>query len=599
MPAKIEDYAMIGDCETAALVRRDGSIDWLCWPRFDSAACFAALLGTAENGRWLLAPSDAATSTTRRYRGDTLILETRFTTATGSVVVIDFMPPRGKASDLMRLVIGEQGTVSMRTELVLRFGYGAFVPWVTHVGPGTWRAIAGPDMVTLFTPAPLHGEDHKSVAEFTIKAGERMPFVLTYSPSHLPPPAESDIDAALADTASFWEQWIARAQPCESWPECVRRSLVTLRALIYAPTGAIVAAPTTSLPEQLGGVRNWDYRFCWLRDATLTLLALLRAGFYEESVAWRDWLLRAIAGNPEQTQTLYGVAGERYLKEWVADWLPGFQGSKPVRIGNAAHSQLQLDVYGEVIDALHQARRAGMDALDHAWSIQRELLDYLATAWEQPDESIWEVRCERRHFTYSKVMCWVAFDRSLADAEQFGFTGPIEQWRALRARIHAEVCERGYDAERNCFVQSYGSPELDASLLLIPAVGFLPPTDPRVLGTIAAIERNLMEHGLVKRYHTSTADDGLPAGEGMFLACSFWLADAYALCGRRAEARALYERLLALRNDVGLLAEEYDPVGKQMLGNFPQAFSHLSLIATAYNLSQGEHPVERRSATAS
>jgi GH15 family glucan-1,4-alpha-glucosidase len=596
MSNRIEDYALIGDCETAALVGRDGSIDWLCWPRFDSAACFAALLGTADNGRWLLAAADSDARVSRRYRRDTLILETCFETSTGSALVIDFMPPRGAASDLMRIVVGKRGEVRMRTEIILRFGYGAYAPWVTRVAEDTWRAVAGPDMVSLRTPAPLRGEDLKTVADFTVTAGQSVPFVMTYAPSHLPPPQLPSVEESLHLTESFWSDWIRSGRDYDDWSEPIKRSLITLRALIYTPTGGIVAAPTTSLPERIGGTRNWDYRYCWLRDATLTLLAFMDAGYYEEAAAWRDWLLRAIAGSPEQTQIMYGLAGERRLPEWEADWLLGHEGSKPVRIGNAAHSQLQLDVYGEVMDALYHARSAGLDQNGRAWAIQRELLEYLAKAWELPDQGLWEIRGAPRHFTYSKMMCWVAFDRAIKDAERFGFTCPVQQWSEIRDRIHEQVCERGYDSRRNCFVQSYGSDQLDASLLLIPQLGFLPADDERVLGTVRAIERELLTDGFVRRYNTTAVDDGLPAGEGVFLACTFWLADAYAMCGRREEAEALFQRLVGIANDVGLFAEEYDPVRRRMLGNFPQGFSHLSLIATAFNLAHPRQPARQRPA---
>jgi GH15 family glucan-1,4-alpha-glucosidase len=594
MAIRIEDYALIGDCETAALVGRNGSIDWLCWPRFDSPACFAALLGGPDNGRWLLAPEDSSAVISRRYRRDTLVLETRFETATGCIVVVDFMPPRGTASDLIRIVRGERGTVRMRTELIIRFGYGSFVPWMMRVEHDTWRAIAGPDMVSLRTSVPLHGEDLKTVAEFDVKAGESVSFALCYAPSHLGSSPLSQVEEALTQTEAFWREWLARGRDAGRWSDSVKRSLITLRALIYAPTGGIVAAPTTSLPERIGGTRNWDYRFCWLRDATLTLLAFMDAGFYEEAAEWRMWLLRAVAGRPEQMQIMYGVAGERRLPELEADWLPGYEGSLPVRIGNAAHSQLQLDVYGEIMDALSQARNGGLDPNDRAWAIQLELLKYLTRAWKEPDHGLWEVRGPAQHFTYSKVMCWVAFDRAIKDAERFGFDGAIDEWRRMRRCIHEQICERGYDSERNCFVQAYGSDQLDASLLLIPQLGFLPPQDRRVQGTIAAIEQELMVDGLVRRYNTAATDDGLPAGEGAFLACSFWLADAYAMCGRRDEAQALYQRLTALANDVGLLSEEYDPSHRRMLGNFPQAFSHVALIATAFNLEQAQRPAEQR-----
>ena len=595
MPLPIEDYAMIGDCETAALVGRDGSIDWLCWPRFDSDACFAALLGTPEHGRWLLVPRATDVKVTRRYRDDTLILETRFETETGTVCVIDFMPPRDHSSDLVRIVVGERGEVAMHTELVIRFGYGNAVPWVTHIAHDTWRAIAGPDMVLLRTPAPMHGENLKSVADFVVKEGETVPFVLRYAPSHLPDVKLTDAQRALTRTERFWRQWVAKGQRIGKWSDSVTRSLITLRALIYAPTGGIVAAPTTSLPEQLGGERNWDYRFCWLRDATLTLLALMDAGYFDEAIAWREWLLRAIAGTPGQMQIMYGVAGERRLTEWELPGLPGYEGSKPVRVGNGAHGQLQLDVYGEVMDALHQARVGGIARSESAWALQRQLLDHLEQIWEKPDCGLWEVRGPPQHFTHSKIMAWVAFDRGIKDAEAYGLTCPLEHWRKLRARIHAQICERGYDAQRNCFVQAYGSNLLDASLLQMPELGFLPPDDPRLLGTIRAIETRLLRDGFVLRYDTAATEDGLPPGEGAFIACSFWLANAYAMTGRHADAVQLFERLVALSNDVGLLAEEYDPAAGRLVGNFPQGFSHLSVIVTAFNLAHTEKPAQQRS----
>jgi GH15 family glucan-1,4-alpha-glucosidase len=597
MPSRIEDYALIGDLQTTALVGRDGSIDWLCWPRFDSDACFAALLGGSEHGRWLIASRDSEAKTTRRYRDDTLILETRFETSSGAAVVVDFMPPRGRASDIVRLVIGERGEIPLRTELVVRFGDGASVPWVTRIATGVWQAIAGPDMVILHTSVPMHGENLKSVADFTVRAGETLSFVLTYVPSHLEPPPALDVSQALSETEHFWRDWVAKGKRTQRWSREVTRSLITLRALIHSPTGGIVAAPTTSLPEQLGGTRNWDYRFCWLRDATLTLLAFMNAGYYDEADAWRRWLLRAIAGSPEQLQIMYGIAGERRLTEWEVPWLPGYEGAKPVRVGNGAHGQLQLDVFGEVMDAIHQARRGGLSTSEAGWALECALLSRLSAVWREPDYGIWEVRGPPRHFTYSKIMAWVAFDRAIKDAEQYSLPAPLDEWRALREEIHSEVCERGYDGLRNTFVQSYGSDQLDASLLLIPELGFLPPHDPRVLGTIAAIEASLMRDGFVYRYDTAGSDDGLPPGEGTFIACSFWLADAYAMTGRIAEARALFERLLALCNDVGLLAEEYDPVARRMVGNFPQAFSHLSLIGTAFNLAHASKPAEQRSET--
>jgi GH15 family glucan-1,4-alpha-glucosidase len=595
MPGRIEDYALIGDLETAALVGRDGSIDWLCWPRFDSDACFAALLGDASHGRWLLGPAASGVKVTRRYRENTLILETRLESETGAATIVDFMPPRSNISDVIRLVIGERGEVALCTELVIRFGYGAIVPWVTRVAPGLWQAIAGPDMLQLHTDVPMQGENLKSVCRFTVKQGERVSFVLAHCQSHLRPPKKPDVEKALADTEHFWREWVAKGQRTQPWPESAIRSLITLRALIYRPTGGIVAAPTTSLPERLGGVRNWDYRYCWLRDATLTLLAFMNAGHFDEADAWRDWLLRAIAGSPDQLQIMYGIAGERRLTEWEVPWLPGYEKSAPVRIGNAAHSQLQLDVFGEIMDALHQARVGGIATLETGWSLQCQLLSHLTRIWEQPDYGIWEVRGAPRHFTYSKIMAWVAFDRAIKDAQRYKLDAPIDEWCGHRDRIHRQVCERAYDSRRNCFVQSYGSTALDASLLLIAQLGFLPADDERYLGTVRIIEANLLQDGFVQRYDTRATDDGLPPGEGVFLPCSFWLADAYAMCGRLEEAQALFERLLALSNDVGLLAEEYDPVSRRLVGNFPQAFSHLSLVATAANLVHAKKPAAQRS----
>jgi GH15 family glucan-1,4-alpha-glucosidase len=595
MPSRIADYALIGDCETAALVGRDGSIDWLCWPRFDSDACFAALLGTPDHGRWLLAPRQERVSISRRYVPDTLILETRFETADSAVTLIDFMPPRGTNSDIVRLVVGERGRVEMRFELVIRFGYGSVVPWVTRLEDGALRAVAGPDMILLHTPVAVHGENMKTVGDFAVEAGESIPFVLTHAPSHLPPPKTPDPFIALEETRTFWLDWTATCRTRAHCPRGVVRSLITLKALTYAPTGGIVAAPTTSLPEHLGGSRNWDYRYCWLRDATLTLLALMNAGYYEEAHAWREWLLRTVAGSPQQSQIMYGIAGERRLPEWEVPWLPGYFGAQPVRIGNGAHGQLQLDVYGEIMDALHQARRGGLAVSASGWGLQLAFLDHLATVWTEPDESIWEVRGPRRHFTFSKVMAWVAFDRALKSAVTFNLKGPTETWRQLRSQIHQEVCRNGYDPELGSFVQSYGSKELDASLLLLPVVGFLPPADPRIHSTVAAIERGLMVDGFVRRYDTSRVDDGLPPGEGAFLACSFWLVDAYTLIGRLADARALYDRLLGLRNDVGLLSEEYDPAAGELVGNFPQAFSHVALVNSAFNLHRADKPAEQRS----
>jgi GH15 family glucan-1,4-alpha-glucosidase len=595
MASKIEDYALIGDCETAALVGRDGSIDWLCWPRFDSAACFAALVGTTGNGRWLIGAADQTATVRRRYRDRTLILETDIQTADGAAVVVDFMPPRGQASDVVRLVVGKRGKVKIRVELIIRFDYGALVPWVTRREDGSLSAIAGPDMVVLRTPAALLGKDRTHVGEFTIAAGQTVPFALTYGPSHLPLPRPIDPLAALADTEAFWREWSGYAEPLGQWSDPVNRSLITLKALTYRPTGGIIAAPKTSLPEQLGGQRNWDYRYCWLRDATFTLLALMNSGYYEEAQAWRAWLLRAIAGDPAQAQIMYGLLGERRLTEWEAPWLVGFEGVEPVRIGNAAVDQLQLDIYGEVIDAFYQGRSGKLGADEASWASQRALLTHLEKIWDKPDEGIWEVRGGRQQFTHSKVMAWVAFDRAIKSVEKFFVRGPIDHWRALRKTIHDDVCRHAFNADVGAFVQSYGSQELDASALLIPLVGFLPPSDPRVRSTVEAIERRLTVDGLVRRYDPNRTRNGLPGNEGAFLACSFWLADNLLLQGRRKDAHRLFERLLSLRNDVGLLSEEYDPHAKRLVGNFPQAFSHISLINTAHNLSRAEKPTKQRS----
>ena len=595
---RIEDYAIIGDGETAALVSRGGSIDWLCWPRFDSPACFAALLGTAEHGRWLMAPAGASSSQ-RRYRPDTLILETMFETPTGVAAVIDFMPPRDSASDIVRLVRGVSGSVSFRTELVVRFDYGSIIPWISQTPEVTTElhAVAGPDKLTLRTSIALRGEGGATLGDFTVAAGEEVQFVLTYCASHLPVPRATKVAAALADTERFWKKWSGKCQFEGPWRDAVLRSLMTLKSLIYSPTGGIVAAATTSLPEHIGGRRNWDYRYCWLRDATFTLLALLDAGYVEEAERWRDWLVRALAGAPAQAQIMYGVGGERRLTEWEAGWLPGYEGSRPVRIGNAAADQRQLDVYGEVADALHHARLAGLAPAEAAWAVQRELTMHVAGIWAEPDEGIWEVRGPRQHFTHSKVMAWVAMDRAIKAAEKHELPAALDHWREVRKRIHEDVCANGFSARRKSFVQAYGSQQLDASLLMIPLVGFLPPDDPRSQGTVEAIGRELMVDGLVHRYHTAAMDDGLPAGEGAFLACSFWYVDNLVLLGRRDEARELFEHLLSLRNDVGLLAEEYDPIAKRQLGNFPQAFSHVALITSAYNLTQREaaSPARQRS----
>jgi GH15 family glucan-1,4-alpha-glucosidase len=596
MSAKIEDYALIGDCETAALVGRDGSLDWLCWPRFDSPACFAALLGGPEHGRWLIAPASKVMKTSRAYRADTLILETRFETSDGVVLLTDFMPLRGTNSDVIRRVTGLQGRVSMRTELIIRADYGRTVPWVSRIEGGGLRAVAGPHMLVLQTNAPLRGEDLSTVGEFSITATETVDFTLTYGPSHLPVPPTIDPSEALTDTEAFWREWAGRCTVEGPWREPALRSLITLKALTYRPTGGIVAAATTSLPERIGGERNWDYRFCWLRDATFTLLSLMGAGYYEEARDWRNWLVRAAAGSPAQMQIMYGLAGERDLTERSLPWLPGYQGSAPVRLGNAAADQLQLDVFGEVIDALHSARKGSLAPNEAAWNLERALIEHLEQVWNLPDEGLWEVRGRRRCFTHSKVMAWVAFDRAVKAVEDFGLDGPVERWRALREEVHREVCNRAFNADQGSFVQYFGGRELDASLLLMPLVGFLPPDDPRILGTVAAVERRLSVDGLLLRYDTGTSDDGLPPGEGTFLACSFWLADNLVLQGRYAEAQMLFERLLALRNDVGLLAEEYDPRGRRFLGNFPQAFSHVALINTALNLTRaaGEAPAHQR-----
>ncbi|WP_153102208.1 glycoside hydrolase family 15 protein [Paraburkholderia hayleyella] len=595
MPALIEDYALVGDGLTAALISRDGSVDWLCWPRFDSGACFAALLGTEANGCWRLAPvSDTPPIITRRYRGETLILETDFETPEGAVTIIDFMPRGNGWSELIRIVVGRRGTVRMKMELVLRFDYGFSIPWVSRLTHENGiKAIVGPDAVVLRTPIEMHGENMRTLAEFDVSADERVPFSLAYAASHLRLPPPRDPFTALARTENFWLEWSARGTVQGRWAPQIRRSLITLKALAYEPTGGIVAAPTTSLPEHLGGSRNWDYRYCWLRDATITLLAMMRGGYYEEARAWRTWLARVTAGAPEQLQIMYGIAGERRLPEFEIEWLPGYENSKPVRIGNNAVGQLQLDVYGEVMNALHLARVGGLQADDTAWNVQCTILKHLETIWEQPDEGIWETRGGRQHFTFSKVMAWVAFDRAIKSAEMFDLPAPLEHWRELRARIHADVCARAWNPALNVFAQTYGGSDLDASVLLLPLLGFLPPSDPRIKHTVAAIERDLTHDGFVMRYRTTEFNDGLPPGEGTFLACSFWLVDNLALQGRMEEARAMYERLLALANDVGLLAEEYDPASGRLVGNFPQAFSHVALVHTGLNLMKHEQAMAR------
>ncbi len=597
MALLVEDYALLGDTQTAALVGRDGSIDWLCFPRFDSGAVFAALLGTKEHGRWLVSPAGDVTSTRRRYRENTLILETEMATPDGTVRLIDFMPPRGSAPDVVRIVEGVSGRVPMRMELRLRFDYGRVVPWVRQE-EGALVAVAGPDSCWLRTPVQTRGEDLHTVADFVVEQGDRVPFVLTWRESHLPAPEPIHADHALRDTEDYWHEWLAHSTYDGDWRDAVMRSLITLKALTFAPTGGIVAAPTTSLPEKLGGVRNWDYRFCWLRDATITLQALMYAGFDEEARDWRRWLLRAIAGDPAEVQIMYGVAGERRLPEYVAEWLPGYDGN-PVRIGNEAVDQFQLDVYGEVMDALYQARASGLSGGASTWALQRSLMKVVAERWREPDEGIWEVRGGPRHFTHSKLMAWVAADRAVRSVEKFGLDGPLEEWRQLRDDIRAEILDRGYDPRRETFTQYYGSEELDAALLMVPMVGFLAADDPRVIGTVAAVERHLLRDGFVQRYtqRASTDTDGLPPGEGAFLACTFWLADNYSLMGRADEAVALFERLLALRNDLGLLSEEYDPQEGRLVGNFPQAFSHVPLLNTARNLSVAGGPSHQREKT--
>jgi GH15 family glucan-1,4-alpha-glucosidase len=583
---RIEDYGLIGDTHTAALVSNTGSIDWLCLPRFDSAACFAALLGDERNGRWLITPAGEITSVHRGYQGDSLILETEFRTADGVVRLVDCMPPRERAPDVARVVEGVRGTVPMRMELVVRFDYGSIVPWVRRLD-GALHFVGGPDSLWLRTPVRVRGENLRTVAEFNVVEGDRVPFVLTWHASHQRAPRPIDPVRSIDDTGAWWSEWASHISYRGGWRDAVIRSLLTLKALTFQPTGGIVAAPTTSLPEAIGGVRNWDYRYCWLRDATFTLDALLLAGAIEEAKAWREWLLRAVAGQPEQMQILYGVAGERRVSEQELSWLPGYERSGPARTGNAAVNQFQLDVYGEVMDALHLARRSGIQTDEVAWDFQLALMDFLESNWQRPDEGLWEIRGPRRHFTHSKVMAWVAVDRAIKATESYHLSGPADRWRALREQLHDEVCERGYDAERNTFVQSYGSDKLDASLLQIPLVGFLDGSDERVRGTLDAIQRELCEDGFVRRYDSEDAPqiDGLPPGEGAFLACSFWLADNLALAGRLDEAREQFERLLSLRNDLGLLAEEYDPKLGRQLGNFPQAFSHVPMVNTARLLS--------------
>ncbi|HEX2850098.1 MAG TPA: glycoside hydrolase family 15 protein [Acidimicrobiales bacterium] len=590
MALPLEEYGLIGDTHTGALVGTDGSIDWLCLPRFDSGACFAALLGDRMDGRWLLAPKGAGRATRRHYRDGTLILETEWDTPDGTVRVVDCMPPRSEEPDLVRVVEGVKGTVRMTFELVIRFDYGSIVPWVRRLDDGSLSAIGGPDALYLHTPVHTEGQGMTTVAEFEVTEGDRVPFVLVWHPSNEPPPPRPNGVAQVERTEQWWKAWSSKCEypKDDQHREEVLSSLIVLKALTFAPTGGIVAAPTTSLPEQIGGPRNWDYRYCWLRDATFTLYALIQAGYTSEAVAWRDWLLRAVAGDPADLQIMYGPAGERRLPELELDWLGGYESSTPVRVGNAASRQFQLDVYGEVMDCLHQARRAGVEMARAAWDLQLALLDFLEGKWREPDDGIWEVRGGRRQFTHSKVMAWVAMDRAVKAVEKFGLEGPVDRWRAVRTEIHREVCDQGFDAGRNTFVQSYGSAHLDAALLMIPMVGFLPPKDPRVVGTIEAVERELCHGGFVMRYahdEDTQSLDGLPPGEGAFLACTFWLADALAMVDRGDDAEALFDRLLGLRNDLGLLAEEYDTDRKRLVGNFPQALSHLSLVNTAFNMA--------------
>ncbi len=585
MSSPIEDYALVGDTHSAALVGRDGSVDWLCLPRFDSPSCFARLLGNEDHGRWLLAPTGEVTATTRRYRGASTILETEWTTASGRVRVTDFMPPRHVHPRLVRLVEGLEGDVEMTTELVVRFDYGESVPWVEHTGRGL-SAVSGPEALCLDTAVSLRGEDHRSRAGFRVAAGEEVGFCLGWHRSFEPPPAPIELGAALEATGEYWESWSGRVKAVHGhWQELVTRSLVTLKALTYAPTGGIVAAATTSLPEDLGGVRNWDYRYCWVRDASLTLDALVEAGCREEAEAWMAWVVRATAGAPDQLQIMYGPGGERRLTEFEVDGLPGYEGSKPVRVGNAASEQFQLDVYGELMDATDRARRHGISEPPVAWALQRALMDFVTEHWRDPDDGIWEVRGPRRHFTHSKVMAWVAFDRAVRAVERYGKEGPVDDWRQARDEVHAEVLDRGWNAEVGAFTQYYGADRLDASILMLPLVGFLPPDDRRVVATVEAVERELLVDGFVRRYQNDSGVDGLPGGEGAFLPCSFWLADCLALIGRHDDATALFGRLAGLANDLGLLSEEYDPRVGRLVGNFPQAFTHVGLVNTARNLA--------------
>jgi GH15 family glucan-1,4-alpha-glucosidase len=588
MPAKIEDYALIGDCETAALVDRDGSIDWLCWPDFSSEACFAALLGDLENGYWKIAPARGKWKTTRRYRPHTLILETTFEHAEGSFRLIDFMPVRQRNSHIVRIVEGIRGKVPLRMEMALRFDYGRGVPWVTHIKDGV-RAVAGPNLAVLRASVPVHGENLKTVADFTVSRGDRIHFSLAYGTSYRPNPRRIDVEQTLKDCELRWRLWSLRLNYKGKYRDVIQRSLITLRAMIYRPSGGIVAGITTSLPESIGGVRNWDYRFCWLRDSTFTLLALANAGYYDEASAWQAWLLRALAGSPEQVQVMYGLKGERQLLEWEVGWLSGYENSLPVRIGNAASIQVQLDIYGEVMNCFFHAQHYKRRHTKEDFRILVLLLEHLETIWYKPDEGIWETRGGPQHFTYSKMMVWVAFDRAVLLAEQLNYDAPLERWKQIRETIHSEVCERAFSKKKNSFVMSYDSNQLDAALLLMPVVGFLPGSDPRVKSTVEAIERELVSGGLVMRYDTSKVNDGLPAGEGVFLACSFWMVSALKAIGRAKDARNLFERLLKLSNDLGLLSEEYDVERRRLVGNFPQAFSHIALVNAAFDLEDGRN----------
>ncbi len=585
---------MIGDCHTAALVSKQGSIDWLCFPHFDSGACFAALLGTPDNGHWTISPDEPIKASRRRYREGTLILETEFETENGSVTLIDCMTPRNDAPDLLRMVVGTRGQVQMKMELVIRFDYGSIVPWVRKTKRGI-SAIAGPDMVGLRTDVPLHGENLKTVATFTVSKGQKVPFDLIWYPAHKQEPSTLNVEDAIQDTQDWWREWSDRCSYKGKWREAVLRSLITLKALTFLPTGGIAAAPTTSLPEAIGGVRNWDYRFCWVRDATFTLHSLLDAGYHDEAKEWREWLLRAVAGSPSELNIVYGIRGERRLTELELPWLEGYEKSVPVRTGNAAYSQFQLDIFGEVANTLYQFREAGLEPPpeDEGADVAQALIEFLQTGWERPDDGIWEMRGPRRHFVHSKMMAWVAVDRAIRSVENGWFTGDIEKWKVLRDQIHKQVCDQGFDSGLNSFVQYYGSKHLDASLLMMPLVGFLPATDPRVLGTVKAIEDHLMDGGFVARYTMDPDVDGLPRGEAKFLACTFWLADNYVLQGRQDEAVKIFERLIEIRNDVGLLSEQYDPGANRLLGNFPQAFTHVGLVNTAFNIARGTVPLHR------